>query len=120
MADRHSTRRSRAHSTVRSIETHFRPKSPGLITGRAMPVPFAPDVCLELVNELKSVAWRLTAAYSTCITVQAALEGQMADQDGEFAGCLRSGVSDPVSRQVERLHALVSRLGGTTSDSQLG
>ncbi len=39
----------------------------------------------------------------------------MAEQDGEFARCLRSDASDPVSRQVERLKALMERFGGTPS-----
>ncbi len=58
------------------------------------------------------MAWRLTTAYCTCVTVQAALEGQAADHDPEFARCLRSGVADSVSRQVEKLHALVRQLSG--------
>ncbi len=60
------------------------------------------------------LAWRLTTAYCTCVTVQAALEEQSADHDPEFARCLRSGVADAVDRQVERLHALVRRLSGAS------
>lgn len=66
-----------------------------------------------------AMAWRLTVAYCTCVAVQAALEGQMADHDPEFVRCLRSGVADSVGRQVERLYALVGRLGGTPSRSPI-
>lgn len=98
MADRHSNRRGRPRSTA----------------SNSPPVPTLPsaasDTHRELVRELKAMAWRLTTAYCTCITVQAALEGQMADHDPEFARCLRGGVAESGSRQVERLHALVGRL----------
>ena len=115
MADRHSTRRPRA----RTAETHSRPKSPELPPRSAGPLPSNADAHRELLSELKAMVWRLTVAYCTCVTVQAALERQMADHDGDFACCLRSGVSGPVSRQVERLHSLVNRLGGTLSRSPI-
>lgn len=123
MADGHSNRRGRARSTVGSVGSRSRRKSSQLPAGNSTSGPAVPVVVgadRELVNELKSVAWRLTAAYATCATVQAALEGQMAEQDKEFARCLRSGVSDPVSRQIERLQALVGRLGGAPARSSLG
>ena len=102
MANRHSSRRGRARSTA----------------GNSTPIPTLPsaaDPHRELVSELKAMAWRLTAAYCTCVTVQAALEGQAADHDPEFARCLRSGVADSVSRQVEKLHILLGRLTRTPS-----
>jgi hypothetical protein len=116
MADRHFSRRGRARSTAATARSRCRPNSPQLPTGNSTPVrtlPSAADPYRELLNELKSMAWRLTAAYCTCVTVQAALEGQAADHDPEFARCLRSGVADSVSRQIERLHALVGRLAGS-------
>jgi len=71
----------------------------------------------ELVKELTDVALRLDAARSTCITVQVALEGQAADYDAEFACCLRRNVSDAISVQVDRIRALVGRLGGTLPEA---
>lgn len=116
MADRHSSRRGRARLTASAGGSRRANSSPPS-TGNLTPIPTLPSIAdahRELVGELKSVAWRLAAAYSACVTVQAALAGQMAEQDEEFARCLRSGVSDPVSRQVERLHVLVGRLIGTS------
>ncbi len=123
MADRHSSRRGRARSTMGTVESSHGPKLSHLPTGNSTPVrtvPPAAETRRELVSELKMVAWRLTAAHCICVTVQAALEGQMADHDPEFAQCLRSGVSDPVSRQVERLQALVVHLGGAPACSPVG
>lgn len=123
MADRHSSRRGRARSTADTVGSRSRPESPHLPAGHSTSVPALPAAVgtdRELVNVLKSVAWRLTAAYATCVTVQAALEGQMAEQDEDFARCLRSGVSDPVSGQVEKLQALVARLGGAPARSPPG
>jgi hypothetical protein len=74
-------------------------------------VPSTPEGHDALIGELTEMAWRLAVVYCTCVTVQAALEGQGAERDGEFARCLRGGVSDTVSRQIERLHGLVGRLG---------
>lgn len=122
MADRHSSRRGRPRSTAGTVGSRPRPTLPQRPTGGSTPVPAQPRAAnphQEIVNELKAVAWRLTAAYCSCITVQAALEGQMAEQDGEFARCLRSGVSDPVSRQVERLQALAERVSGTSPRPRL-
>jgi hypothetical protein len=54
---------------------------------------------------------------ATCIIVQVALEGQAADYDAEFACCLRRNVSDAISIQVERIGALVGRLGGALPEA---
>jgi hypothetical protein len=78
----------------------------------SVPGSSSSDAHRELVNELRTMAWKLAAVYCVCLTVQSALEGQAADHDPEFARCLRSGVADSVSRQVERLHFLVERFGG--------
>jgi hypothetical protein len=66
----------------------------------------------ELVKELTDVAQRLDTARATCTTVRLALERQGADYDAEFACCLRRNVSDAISAQIERIGALVGRLGG--------
>lgn len=110
MADRHSTRRRRARTTSRSAKNHSREGRGGLAAEAEMAALSALSAHRELMNEIKSITWRLSAAYCACVTVQAALEKQMADQDGDFARCLQTGVADPVSSQVERLHALLDRL----------
>lgn len=115
MADRHSSRRGRTRSTAGTVGSRSRPNPTQLPTGNSTAVPTLPsaaDTHRALVGELKGMAWRLTTAYCTCVAVQAALEGQAADHDPEFARCLRSGVADSVSRQVEKLHVLLGRLTG--------
>ena len=71
----------------------------------------------ELVHELTDVAVRLDAARATCATVQLALERQGADYSAEFACCLRRNVSDAISIQVERIEALIGRLGGALPEA---
>ena len=46
------------------------------------------------------------------MTAELALAGQNADRDRDILTALRMHVSEPVSRQVERLDLLVAELGG--------
>jgi hypothetical protein len=71
----------------------------------------------ECVQELTDVALRLDAARATCATVQLALERQGADYYAEFACCLRRNVSDAISIQIDRIGALVGRLGGALPEA---
>jgi hypothetical protein len=48
----------------------------------------------------------LDGAYSSCVTVQCALDHQNAELDGDFARCLRLNVSDPISRAADALRSL--------------
>lgn len=110
MAGRHSTRQRRGRTTSRSAKIHAREGSQDLPADVETAALSALGAHRDLMNELKSITWRLSAAYCACVTVQAALEKQMADQDGDFARCLQNGVADPVSSQVERLHTILNRL----------
>jgi hypothetical protein len=111
MADRHFSRRPRVRPAQRAVEPRSGSQPPRS-SRRSGPASSTLKGRDALIGELTEMAWRLAVAYCTCVTVQAALEGQGAERDGEFARCLRGGVSDAVSRQVERLHGLVGRLGG--------
>jgi hypothetical protein len=65
---------------------------------------------VELISELSEVSRLLTVIYSTCVTAELALRGQNADHDRDILAMLRIHVSEPVSRQVEKLESLVSGL----------
>jgi hypothetical protein len=66
----------------------------------------------EIVGELEDMTQRLRMAYSTCVVAQLALKGQNADQDLDVLATLRQHVADPISRQCDRLSALISGLRG--------
>jgi len=70
----------------------------------------------ELFDQLVEAALRLETTRATCITVQVALEGRMADDDVEFARCLRRNVSDPIGSLIEKLSKLVAQLGGVVPE----
>jgi hypothetical protein len=53
------------------------------------------------------------------VTAELALEGQNADRDRDILIALRMQVSEPVSRQVEKLDSLVVELGGTAQGVRL-
>jgi hypothetical protein len=62
----------------------------------------------ELIPDLREITFRLKGVYATCVTAELALQGQNADQDYDILLALRLHVSEPVSRQVERLEALLA------------
>ena len=66
----------------------------------------------QLISQLREVSRALSIIYSCCVTAELALEGQNADRDRDILMALRMQVSEPVSRQVERLDLLVVELGG--------
>ena len=72
---------------------------------------------VEIVRELQEMMFVLRLAYSTCIVAELALQGQNADQDRDVVATLRHNVSEPVSRQVERLSALTAKLGGRPTEA---
>jgi hypothetical protein len=72
-----------------------------------------------LISQLREVSRLLTVIYSTCVTVELALEGQNADHDRDILAMLRMHVSEPVSRQVEKLDSLVVELGGLAPEGRL-
>jgi hypothetical protein len=66
----------------------------------------------QLISQLREVSRLLGVIYSCCVTAELALEGQNADRDRDILTALRMHVSEPVSRQVEKLDLLVVELGG--------
>ena len=64
----------------------------------------------ELTAALRSVALQLGLLYATCVTVRLALKAQNAEQDAEMARCLMGHVAEPLSVQMEVLHAIVKGL----------
>jgi hypothetical protein len=50
------------------------------------------------------------------VTAELALEGQNADRDRDILTAWRMHVSEPVSRQVEKLDLLVAELAGTAQE----
>jgi hypothetical protein len=71
----------------------------------------------QLIAQLRDVSRLLTVIYSNCVTAQLALQGQNADRDRDIHAVLRIHVSEPLSRQVEKLDLLVAELGGVAQDA---
>lgn len=94
-----------------------RPRTPALnaahgrgVSGasiRIVPTEHASDV----VRGLVMVALRLKVIYGTALAVELALRKQDAEQDVDMAECLRSGVCNPISEQVDTMRTLVERFG---------
>ena len=63
-----------------------------------------------LIPQLQAIAHRLRGVYSSCITAELALQAQNADRDPDIRCALHMNVSDPVSRQADRLDALLANL----------
>jgi hypothetical protein len=66
----------------------------------------------QAVAELTELAASLRFISGTALAVEKALRHQNAEHDVDLADCLRSGVVDPASLQMERAESLVKRLGG--------
>jgi len=52
------------------------------------------------------------------VTAELALQGQNADRDRDILTALRMQVSEPVSRQIEKLDLLVIELGGAVQEAR--
>ena len=63
-----------------------------------------------LAAMIRSIANDLSLTYSTCVTVQRALQSQNSDEDTEIGDCLRSHVVAPLTRHVEHLRELADSL----------
>jgi len=72
----------------------------------------------ELASQLHGIARLLSVVYSTCVTAELALQGQNGDQDQDILCALRMNVTEPVSRQVEKLDSLAVALGGDLRDER--
>jgi hypothetical protein len=125
MAEPYSTRRKARSSRLGSGDRRRSVESPGLHRQRA-PL-FRPSGCrptasahagtsAQLISQLRELSRLLTVIYSTCVTAELALQGQNADHDRDILAMLRIHVSEPVSRQVEKLDLLVVELGGIGQD----
>lgn len=127
MVEAHSTRRKAKSSRLGSVGRRRKAEHPGShrqrtplsrssgyrSTSSARSGSGAP-----LISQLREVSRLLTVIYSTCVTAELALEGQNADHDRDVLAMLRMHVSEPVSRQVEKLDSLVVELGGVAPESR--
>ena len=66
----------------------------------------------QAVAELAEIAASLRFISGTALAVEKALRQQKAEHDVDLADCLRFGVVDPATLQMERAESLVKRLGG--------
>lgn len=71
-----------------------------------------------LAELLRGMATDLSVAYAVCVTVQAALRYQDADEDRELELCLRTQVADAISRHVDKLRSFAQQLAPATLTSQ--
>jgi hypothetical protein len=69
------------------------------------------------IQEFQQVALALRGVYASCVTVQLALYGQNAEQDRDIMRTLRMHVSEPVSRQLDRLDVVVNELKECATDT---
>ncbi len=123
MAELHSTRRKAKSSRLRSVDRRQGVERPGLHCQRASlsRSPFINEATtsVQLIAQLREVSRLLTVIYSTCVTAELALQGQNADHDRDILAMLRIHVSEPVSRQVEKLESLVVELGGVAQEARV-
>lgn len=66
-----------------------------------------------LAAALRESAHRLALVYSTCVTVQRALQAQKADEDTEIEECLRGHVTAAIYRELQDLRDLAQALHPT-------
>ncbi len=71
----------------------------------------------QIASQLREVSRLLSVIYSTCVTAELALEGQGADRDRDILALLRTHVSEPVSRQIEKLDSIVVDLGRAAKEA---
>jgi hypothetical protein len=122
MAGAHSTRRKAKSSRLGSRDRHrngnrlrTQRRKASLVRSRST-APRLRHSSAQLISQLREVSRILSVIYSSCVTAELALEGQNADRDRDILTELRMHVSEPVSRQVERLDLLVVELGGVARE----
>lgn len=64
-----------------------------------------------MAGETRLLARQLEVIYRTAVTVEMALRYQNADQDRDFADCLRHAVCAPIWDQSEKAHRLSKCIG---------
>jgi hypothetical protein len=128
MAEAHITRRKAKSSRLGAVDRRRRAEHPGSqrqrtplsgSSGYQSTSSARSGSSTQLISQLREVSRLLTVIYSTCVTVELALEGQNADHDRDILAMLRMHVSEPVSRQVEKLDSLVVELGGLAPEGRL-
>jgi hypothetical protein len=72
----------------------------------------------QLAPQLREISRLLSVIYSTCVTAELALEGQSADRDRDILAMMRTHVSEPVSRQIEKLDSIVVELVGAAKEAR--
>ena len=125
MADVHSTRRKAKSSRLGSLD---RQRDGNRLRVRRQKAAWARssrdrstaarlrNSSAQLISQLREVSRLLGVIYSSCVTAELALAGQNADRDRDILAALRMQVSEPVSRQVEKLDLLVVELGGVARE----
>ena len=68
-----------------------------------------PSATEVLIREIRLLALRLEVIYRTAVTVETARRYQNADQDADFADCLRHAVCEAIWEQSEKAHGLSTR-----------
>ena len=125
MAEAHSHRRKAKSSRLGSLDRHRdgnrrRRQRQKASLGRSYryrsTAPRLRRSNAQLISQLREVSRLLSVIYSSCVTAELALEGQNADRDRDILTALRMHVSEPVSRQVEKLDLLVAELAGTAQE----
>jgi len=96
--------------------THPSPQSD---VGKPLRRPRPTDTEL-LIREIHHLALRLEVIHRTAITVQIALRHQNAENDGDFAECMRHGICDPLWDQVQRAGDLAERVCSELSNKASG
>jgi hypothetical protein len=128
MAGAHSTRRKAKSSPLGSLDRrrdgkrlqiHRQKASLARSYRHRSTAPRLRHSSAHLISQLREVSRLLGVIYSSCVTAELALEGQNADRDRDILTVLRMHVSEPVSRQVERLDLLVVELGGVAREVRL-
>ena len=105
MAVRNSSRGARRRGRSGGNRPRTHPPRPAA----ERPAAKGPSAIEVLIRETRLLALRLKAIYRTAVTVEAALRYQNADQDADFADCLRHAVCEAVWEQSEKAHGLSTR-----------
>ena len=121
MAELHSTRRKAKSARLQSVDRRRSVERPELQRQRASlsrsSLSYGPTTSVQLAAQLREVSRLLTVIYSTCVTAELAFQWHSADRDRDILAMLRIHVSEPVSRQVEKLDSLVVELGEVAQDA---
>jgi hypothetical protein len=71
----------------------------------------------SLQDSLADITRRLKVIEAVAVTAQAALRVQDCEQDVDIADCLRHGLVDTLTTQIERMSRLCASMAGTRHES---